>query len=347
MFPLSLKTKISLMYKYRSKRKFIGLFLLFIIISGIFFVTLIYSLSDNLSKTGRVNANILIVEGWIPPYALRMALNEFKQNGYDRIITTGLQSTPDYFNIYTNGYLIFYTSGKHFTDNKVADHTIEIKAFGSLNSENSAQFNVLINDSIAGNFLADKKKRNFTIKWKGRLSAVDSVSIQFLNDRVGDFGDRNLFVKEIIFDHQISVPYQLSSIYTYSETTRTIKIKNDYLSYAQLAGNRLRAMGIDSALITDIPGKKVRLNRTLSSALAFRSWLNKSNIDIKGINIITLGTHAKRTFMTYNKILDKKYDIGIISVPDYRANHSRRYKVLKTLRETVGIIYYWIILLPY
>ena len=89
------------------------------------------------------------------------------------------------------------------------------------------------------------------------------------------------------------------------------------------------------------------MNRTLTSALAFRDWLKKTDIEVKGINIVTLGTHAERTLMIYNKILDKKYEIGIISLPDYREKHSRSYKVLKTIRESLGIIYYWFVLLVY
>jgi hypothetical protein len=106
-------------------------------------------------------------------------------------------------------------------------------------------------------------------------------------------------------------------------------------------------MGIDSSLLIAIPGNKVKINRTLSSALAFRDWLKSTNIDIKGINIISMGTHTRRTWMTYNKILNEKYVIGIISLPDNIHNYSRLSKVLKTIRETLGIIYYWFILLPY
>ena len=49
--------------------------------------------------------------------------------------------------------------------------------------------------------------------------------------------------------------------------------------------------------------------------------------------------------MTYNKILDEKYKIGIISLPDDKVSHGKG-RVLRTLRETLGIIYYWFILLP-
>ena len=72
-----------------------------------------------------------------------------------------------------------------------------------------------------------------------------------------------------------------------------------------------------------------------------------SKKDINGINIISLGAHGRRTWMTYNKILDEKYRIGIISITeDNDAYLTGRKKAFKTLRETLGIIYYWFILAP-
>jgi hypothetical protein len=71
------------------------------------------------------------------------------------------------------------------------------------------------------------------------------------------------------------------------------------------------------------------------------------NINVKGINIISMGTHTRRTWMTYNKILNEKYEIGIISLPDYNYNHSRFFRLFKTIRESLGIAYYWLILIPY
>jgi hypothetical protein len=122
---------------------------------------------------------------------------------------------------------------------------------------------------------------------------------------------------------------------------------NNYSSYAEYAKIHLMSSGIDSSKIIAIPAEKVKINRTLTSALAFRKWLEFNDIDVKGINIVSMGTHARRTWMSYNKILDEKYQIGIISIPDYINNHSRESKFLTTVRETIGNIYYWVILLPY
>jgi hypothetical protein len=42
-----------------------------------------------LAKTSRVNADILVVEGWLPDYAIESAVAEFKQGSYHKIITIG------------------------------------------------------------------------------------------------------------------------------------------------------------------------------------------------------------------------------------------------------------------
>jgi uncharacterized SAM-binding protein YcdF (DUF218 family) len=42
-----------------------------------------------LAITQPVNTNILVVEGWVHPYAIKAGVNEFKNGSYKRIFTTG------------------------------------------------------------------------------------------------------------------------------------------------------------------------------------------------------------------------------------------------------------------
>ena len=42
-----------------------------------------------LAPTRRVDAKILVVEGWVPEYVIEAAVNEFHSGGYERIYTTG------------------------------------------------------------------------------------------------------------------------------------------------------------------------------------------------------------------------------------------------------------------
>jgi len=55
-----------------------------------------------LAVTHRVNTNVLVVEGWVPRYAIREAAEEFKTSSYQHIFTTGGPWNGD--GGYTNDY---------------------------------------------------------------------------------------------------------------------------------------------------------------------------------------------------------------------------------------------------
>jgi hypothetical protein len=304
-------------------------------------------LSEYLSKSEQVKANILIVEGWLPDFALEMASENFRKNGYDYIITTGIKSTIEYYEVSSNGYLIFYPKNRFSGIGEYSPHSIEVNAFSSLGGINRAHFNLFVNDSLIADFYAEKRKKMFSAIWKGSLDKIDSIMVQYDNDFWNESGDRNLFVKEISVDHKITIPYLNNSEYAVIKLDRNNRIINNFNSYAELARNKLLSMGIDSTLIIALPGKKVKINRTLTSAFAFRDWLKTTDIEVKGINIISMGTHTRRTWMTYKRILNEKYRIGIVSIPEHNYNNSRIKRFFKTIRETLAIIYYWVILIPY
>jgi hypothetical protein len=332
-------------------RKKLQIFILFsiaFILAGYFFMKPAFNyLSGYLSKSEQVKANILLVEGWLSESDLEIAYTEFENNSYDKIITTGLTYVDEYFRMFENGYLIFYPALRSSIRNDTGQHTIAVDAYGSLNYKEYAHLNLYVNDSLIADFFADKHKRRYSARWTGAISEIDSFMVRFTNDRVDEHGDLNLFVKDIVIDNTITIPYLRNSEYDMGRLDGQRRLVNNFNSVAERARNWLLSKGIDSSLVIAVPGEKVSINRTLTSALAFRDWLRKTNINVKGINIVSSGTHARRTWMTYNRILDEKYKIGIISIPDYRNGYSRVGRVLKTLRETAGIIYYWFILMPY
>lgn len=332
----------------KKKGKLVALIFIMGLLIAYFFLKPSFGyLTGYLSKSKQVKANILIIEGWIPEFALEIAYEEFRKNGYEYIITTGLKSPSPYLMLSDNGYLIFYPGNRFSSLNKSEVHKIGVDAFGELGGDNRSHFNLFINDSLAADFYAEKYKKKYSIDWNGSLNKIDSVMVQFTNEDAGDFGARNLYIKELRIDNNIRISYLNNSEFAPLKSTRKARIINDNKSNAVFARNWLLSKGIDSSLIIAVPGGKARINRTLTSALAVREWLKEAEIKITGINIISMGTHARRTWMTYTKILNGKCEIGIISIPDRMYGHSKDGKVLKTIRETLVIIYYWILLLPY
>lgn len=50
-----------------------------------------------LAVTSPLKADILVVEGWLPDYAIESAIAEFKKGGYSKLVTTGLPLSKGYF----------------------------------------------------------------------------------------------------------------------------------------------------------------------------------------------------------------------------------------------------------
>ena len=329
-----------------------GLFILvFIFISvlslGYLFLNPAFNyLSGYLSKSEQVKANILVVEGWLPIDVIEIAYDEFLKNEYEYIVTTGLKISTEYYELSSKGFLIFHSKNRFSQIVDKGPHSIEIDAFSKPSMDNHAYFKLFMNDSLVADFYPEERTKKYRISWNGSLNKIDSIMVFLRNDK-GGIGDQNLYVKEITIDNRITIPYLNNSEFDITKPQRKLRIINNYISNAGLARNILMSMGIDSTQIIATSGERVKINRTLTSALAFGEWIKTTNINIKGINVISMGTHARRTWMTYNKVLNEKYKIGIISIPDSLDNHLREYKVLKTIRETLGIIYYWFILLPY
>jgi hypothetical protein len=318
--------------------------LFFIILASLFIYPFFHS---SLSCTRRVKANILLVEGWLGSDALEAAYNEFIINEYDTIISSGINLVShEYYLMSQNGYLIFYPKSLH-EDSIYKSHTFEVDAYGQLGAENSSRFSFYVNDSLVDKFITGRNKARYKSFWTGRLNNVDSLMVHFINDAIGDFGDRNLFVKEIIIDEKNHVPYKFNSVYDISYLGGNDRFVNNYRSYAELAANNLLSMGIDSSSLVTVSADKVKLNRTLSSALAVKKWLITNDPPLKSMNIVSVGPHSRRTWMTYRKILGDEISVGIISVPDKSVGVMTIKGIYTTYTELLGLIYYWFILLQY
>jgi hypothetical protein len=101
-----------------------------------------------------------MVEGWLTKQTLDDVKNEFQRGGYEKLIITGLISPLNYYQLSMDAYLIFYPKWK-FTETQADDfHLFEVNAYSELGGENCAHFNFFVNDSLVGDFYADKMKKN-------------------------------------------------------------------------------------------------------------------------------------------------------------------------------------------
>lgn len=308
-------------------------------------IIIIFSAEWFLSKNEPVNANLLVVEGWLPNSAIQMTKEEFNNHQYDYLVTTGLiLDESDFFMMAYNGYLIVYPRSLSDLNNGRNSHLIEIVAHSKNGGKYRSHFNFYVNDSLVIDFKVDKKLGKYKVNWSGYLHNIDSLMIEFDNDLADNWGDCNLYIKEIIIDDSIHISYQFNSVYDMGLLDSKKRMKNDFGSYAEIGRNNLIASGIDSSDVIAVPGRRGKINRTFASSLAFKEWLDKSGIDVKGINIVSQGAHSRRTWITYKKVMGKTYDVGIIALPENDPGNSRIQYLIKIFYESIGYVYYWLIL---
>lgn len=306
------------------------------------------NISDYLSKNLYIKADALIVEGWLPDFALKGVVEEINKNPYKLIITTGIKSPElDYCLIGMDGYLIFYPKLNSSEQTDKTNHQIGIIAKSKMGGKYSCHFNIFLNDSIVAEFTADEISKEYSINWKGSLSSLDSIMVNFDNDFVDENGDRNFYVREIIIDGKYRIPYQYNSVYDIGKIDSKDRIRNDYSTVAEFARNRLIRLGVDSSRIVSFSSECRECNRTLSSAKACRDGLKKIKSEIKSANVITLGIHARRTWKTYNTILEREVKVGIISIPLKEEEIDEEMDSQKVMKEIIALIYYNFLLLPF
>ena len=123
----------------------------------------------------------------------------------------------------------------------------------------------------------------------------------------------------------------------------------EYKNFAQIAASTLEKMGLEKEKITVIPSPEVKKDRTYASAVAFRQWLETTDLNPKpqGINIISESTHARRSWLIYKKVLAGKIKVGIIAIPSITYNPQRWWMysagVRAVIDETVAYIYAFIV----
>jgi len=119
---------------------------------------------------------------------------------------------------------------------------------------------------------------------------------------------------------------------------------NDYQTSASVGAEILtKKFGIPADVVQMVPSHVIGRDRTYSSAIALRDWFHQHNVRVQSINVVTEGTHARRTRLLFEKALGSNVAVGVIAVPspDFDARRWWRYSegVEEVVTEGVAYLY--------
>ena len=332
-------TKRSLRVKYR--------FLILIFVLLTILIT-VFLFPKHLYKEEIIDADILIVEGWLPEYAIIKAIEVFNSGEYEVIVTTG-DKLPADFNMHSYGALVFDLNGLLADTTGKRINTIKVNSYGSKAAGEYPHFQLYLNDSLVGNSYVDNHKRDHVFNIEKEFEDIKELKIKFDNDGFTYWRDRNLFIEYVIVEdikinsRSKAVYYDIDRIDGYEEFSPGFNTTAEYSAFV------LRHLGFTDSLVS-IPVLTSKISRTFSCASAFRKWYSDSDYKNKSVNVLSLGPHTRRTWMIYKKVLGKNTDVGIILVNSVNYDISNWWKsvagIKATIHEMVSYIY-TIIVLPF
>jgi uncharacterized SAM-binding protein YcdF (DUF218 family) len=116
-----------------------------------------------------------------------------------------------------------------------------------------------------------------------------------------------------------------------------------YDTYADSGVAVLLQNGLSSDVVIAVPSTERYQNRTYASALALRDYCATNDIALRSINVVTLGTHARRSRLCFRRALGPTVRVGVIAVS------SRDYDPARWWRQSAGVkaVLSELIALPY
>ena len=85
-------------------------------------------------------------------------------------------------------------------------------------------------------------------------------------------------------------------------------------TFAELAGITLTALGLEPEFLLAVPDRSTGNNRTYDAATALKEWLPSANLKIDSFNLLTLGTHSRRSWILFKNAFEPDIKIGAIAI---------------------------------
>jgi len=118
---------------------------------------------------------------------------------------------------------------------------------------------------------------------------------------------------------------------------------SEYRTYAERGAAVFLKWGLATNQVQAVPTPPTRQDRTYASALALKRWWLEHGLTPRNVQLISVGPHARRSRLLYQKALGKDVNVGITSVPDQDYDPEQWWRssagVRSVIDESVAYLY--------
>ena len=116
-----------------------------------------------------------------------------------------------------------------------------------------------------------------------------------------------------------------------------------YKTCPEVAAGTLKKLGFDEKLISVVPAPNVERDNTYAAGLSLRKWLSGSGMEVKSVDICSMGPHSRRTRLLFKKALGQDINVGIIAFESQEYDPKAWWRTSKggrtVIDETIAYIY--------
>lgn len=120
-------------------------------------------------------------------------------------------------------------------------------------------------------------------------------------------------------------------------------------TYAELSATTLRNKGLASGIVQEVPAPPVEKDRTYASAVALKDWLRVHDIHPANYHVMTIGPHARRSRLLFERALGEGAVVGITAIEDPSYDPHRWWETSVGVRNVIGefIAYAYVRIFPF
>lgn len=120
---------------------------------------------------------------------------------------------------------------------------------------------------------------------------------------------------------------------------------NVYSTAAERAAAYLQSRGLPPSAVAAAPSPASAQDRTFLAAVMVREWAKRSGIQVRGIDVFSMGAHTRRSRYLYQKAFGPEVKVGAVAAKHEYADE-RWWRSAEGAREVLdqAIAYVWVVL---
>jgi len=111
---------------------------------------------------------------------------------------------------------------------------------------------------------------------------------------------------------------------------------SEYKTYAELGVAVLLKLGLSTNDVQAVPAPQVAQDRTYAMARSLQSWLRAHGMAPAKVNLMTMGPHARRSRLLFEKALGKGVVVGVTAIPSRDFDPAHWWRSSQGVRDVIG-----------